>query len=192
MQYNKTAYFLLPLTGIQLKSIDKYLVNVYVGNDKYEQLNSGYNIFIEFENKLNDYTFVELVINIQQRKNYITKWDTVDGTLMYVLQVLPEFFTDYTKLIEGKYSKISESGKLVIVTSVPVTSDTKYIKSVLHPTDEVREVIVEWLTVKPEIETKHSLRVYHNDKNELKQAVKEIHSKINITKETRYEVQHNP
>ena len=84
MKYNKAAYFLLPLTGIQLRNIDKYLIDVYISSDKYEQLNTGYNLFIEFENKLKDYSFVELVINIQQRNNYITKWDTVDGMLSLI------------------------------------------------------------------------------------------------------------
>lgn len=188
MNYNKTAYFLLPLTAITLKSIDQYIVDVHVGTDKYEQLNSRYNVFIEFKNLTKDYNFVELIINLQQRNNFITKWNTIDDTLIYVFQVLPEFYTDCDKLLLGKYSKISEQAKLLIVTSIPTSNDTKYIKSVLNPTDKVREVIVEWLTVKPNIETKESLRRYEYDKNELKAVVKEIHSKIDVNKETKYEI----
>jgi hypothetical protein len=102
----KTSIFLLPMLGINHRSLPKSFFNAYITkNDELvlvfdkTQKDEKFNIFLEYSNDNNDYIKYE---------------EDVDEILMY-FDIPIEFSNDYHLFLQGAYSKFSEEYKNVLI-----------------------------------------------------------------------------
>jgi hypothetical protein len=140
---NKTSNFILPLVGYTFNFFKPFLYNAYVGDSciskKYPY---SVHILLKFSGN-RAYNSVETTLMKSDR--CLTSYDIHKGAyVMFVMQVEDKFKSDYSLLISGKYSEVSDDAKEAIVKGRAIVKDKNgkpshsLIKQILYKDRELK------------------------------------------------------
>jgi len=131
---NKTWDFLLPLVGIPLPDYFS-LYNVYLFDSEHNV--DKYNLFVCF--KWHGHKKFEDSLNIiRHNPQYRGEFSYQDGNyIVFILELLEEFKSEYDLFLEGKYSKFSDKAKEIICRH---RSSDSIIKSILNKCNSLKEM----------------------------------------------------
>lgn len=122
----KTTDFILPLLGRMKQWYGPWLINAYLGdcNVKSPVKNSIY-VLMKYSGK-NSYAEKETAI--LEHPNYIDSYDVYAGEfVMYIFELPEDLLEDYTLIMKGKYSEISDESKQLLLMGRGVKSPMPYI-----------------------------------------------------------------
>lgn len=161
----RTTLFLMPLIGVSETKImehhPKMFINAYIKNMVDKEI-------VVVLNKLDfpeeSTTFI-LLQNLNE--NFIECIEDDEEYLLYY-RVPQHFHEDFEKIIEGKYSKTTDSYKSVILNIYGVERNTKdhipYMHDCLYPDDTKRKLYANYLNVDvhliDEVSSRPRLREY--------------------------------
>lgn len=120
-----TYNFILPLFGKPHSFYSPYLKGAFIADATMRDYNTEGNIFLLIERK-NDYE--KLMVSLRGFETYLTEYDINDFEVMVVLRLSDNFKPDYFKFIDGKYSRMSDEAKaLILATSKPKGNNYKIL-----------------------------------------------------------------
>jgi hypothetical protein len=132
---NKAIYFVLPMLQLNKSSFgaDNFITCML---DK-----SGYIV-------VNTAKAVRVDNELYNSPNYVTDYETGNGSINYVFTVPDEYKTDIKLFTEGKYSQLSAKLKIEI-GKIPNISQR--VLSMLNPQEKDRQELADILGVKPDM-----------------------------------------
>ena len=112
----KTLDFIFPLIGYSKAELYPLLVNAYLGDvDLYDWDLTSPDVFILMRYR-GDLNWVELEKKFEKDKNFKTSYSLYDGKyIMFVFTIASKFTNDFKKVLNGKYSELSDPAKILIM-----------------------------------------------------------------------------
>ena len=142
--YNKTSNFILPLVGYSFNFFKPFLYDAYIHDSRISK-KYPYCVYILFKfSGDKNYAIVEktLLNNVKCKSQY----DIHEGAYsMFILECEKRFKKDYSLLVSGKYSEISEEAKNIIlqgrntVKNKKGKNETSIVHKVLHKDIELKK-----------------------------------------------------
>jgi hypothetical protein len=140
---NKTSNFILPLVGYTFSFFKPFLYNAYIG-DTCISKKYPYCVYILLKfSGHRSYNLIEK--SLLKDSKCKTSYDIHGGThVMFVVQVEDRYKSDYSLLISGKYSQVSDDAKEAIVKGRAIIKDKEgkpkpsLIKQILYKDEELK------------------------------------------------------
>lgn len=130
LELNKSIYFVLPMLG---RPLDYYynLLNTYLGdiNDKNNDIGYLYILLEDFDNRLLD------------TKGYIYVRKAPPHGVLYKFKIDYEYYDDYIKFIEGRYSEFSINYKNQLYKLLPKPFKNSIVYKVITKSKELKKII---------------------------------------------------
>lgn len=183
VKYTKTSTFIFPLLGIS-KSIftchvensfgqviqstrflncyllDSDLVNYEFNNDPY--------VYVVIKN-YRDIDFDAFQYKLMALSNYVEDYEK-ENFLIMVFKIPEKFMNEYTLILKGKYSELSNEVKLLIINHSYFSGKTLTLKHILQKSPKLKEV---WEN-----------RLKSSDIEKIDLGNQEVWSKIDLAKES--------
>ena len=145
-EYTKTTTFLFPLLGIPVLLFKtkkgSRLVNCFLNDVKISKYKENC-VFVVVDN-FQDVDFVKFEKELEAHSNFQTAYDILDGKYsVKVFKVLDEFAGDYSKFLDGKYSKFSEAAKDKVINSN--FKGENFLNHIFTKSPEARKILEESL-----------------------------------------------
>lgn len=124
----KTTEFILPLLGSMKQWYGPWFINAYLGDYsiKHSYPNS-ISVLMKYSGKNN---YAEKEEAMMGHENFIDSYDLIQGNfVMYIFRIPEEFLPDYNLIMKGKYSKISDAAKKLLLLGRGTKSPMPYILS---------------------------------------------------------------
>ena len=133
----KTVDFILPLTGYSKTELEPYLINAYLGDVSLSDwdLNSpDVFVLLKFSKHIHFYNLEKV---LEKHSMFNTSYSLLRGQyIMFVFTLESKFEKDLKKFKLGKYSKLSQPAKKLIMRNRSTNSP---MKSVLYKEESLRE-----------------------------------------------------
>lgn len=122
----KTTDFILPLLGRMKQWYGPWLINAYLGDCSIKSpVKNSIFVLMKYSGK-ND--FAEKEKAMLEHPNYIDSYDVHSGEfVMYIFQIPEDLLEDYSLIMQGKYSKISDESKELLVMGRSHKSPMPYV-----------------------------------------------------------------
>ncbi len=136
-EYNKSTIFLLPMLaeckGFLNTENRKLLVNIYYHTEEDLNYNKSFKnrIYCVFKNTP-EFNSDSNLNKLKQSSNYIGI-NRIDNYVIIIFKVPYTYLGDYLLFKKGKYSKISDKYKKILLDYYPSFKD--YLKNILYPSD---------------------------------------------------------
>lgn len=144
----RTTKFLMPLIGISEKSLDGYCLGMFI------------NAHIKNKEELLIYVILNKLDYPEESKDYVVLQHLNENFVEYleeeqeytlIYQLPKHFKEDYSKVLDGRYSKTSAPYKAVMTRVHGKYTDDKdhlcYVYEALNPTEKKRELLAKHLLV---------------------------------------------
>jgi len=148
--YTLTSTFVFPLLQIpksyfscDVKTMwgstimDNRFIDAFLWNTSISKYNDGLHISIVLNN-YRDVKFDEFNDLLQSHDSYVDNYE-IENTLIYVFKMPIEYLDDLALLIDGKYSKISEGAKSVILKNTFYSGDINTIPLIFTKAKKLKE-----------------------------------------------------
>lgn len=113
---NLSRNFLLPLLGKPYPWYGDALLGTFIGDDTQPELEETGRIFLLISlTRAGE----NLILNLRSQNNFVIDYKVNDFETMVVMQIPPEFKKDYLHFLNGKFSRMSEAAKKLILDSSP-------------------------------------------------------------------------
>lgn len=145
MKYTKTSVFLFPLLDIPISLFNKAngksrLVNCFLYDQKIKHYRENH-IFLVIDN-YQDVQFSEFEKKLENHDNFITSYDILKGKYsIKVFSIPKDKIEDYKLFLEGKYSKISDASKSLILNCE--FKSKGFLNMIFSKADEAKKAIEE-------------------------------------------------
>lgn len=144
----RTTLFLMPLIGISETTImqhhPKMFINAYIDNVEKEEV-------VLVLNKLDFLEESQTFILIQNLNENFIECREEDEEYLLFYKIPPHFSDDFKKILQGQYSKTSDSYKKIIINIYGSERNTKdhipYMHDCLYPDDLKRKLYAKYLNV---------------------------------------------
>lgn len=140
----KTTNFILPLLGLPISAYRPFLVNAYL--DSLEVRNdSEYSIqiMLRFYGSSSFVNIEKQILNMEGFQNSYTLYD--GKFIVYMVDIPEELKPDYDKILMGKYSRVSQKAKSLILEGRHSASS---MPKVLSKSPELRKYWEKKLSIK--------------------------------------------
>jgi hypothetical protein len=134
VNYNDVTNFILPLCGKMRAFYEPYLINAYTHDSE-----------LEYHESYEDSIFILMKFSGDRRFQNIEDSLSEDGCIyydieggsfvMFISKIRPCFIDDYKKILQGKYSEISDPAKRCILGSV---SKKSCIKDIFEKSEKIK------------------------------------------------------
>ena len=127
--YNITTIFALPLLGWQRKMLEPYLVNAYIKHEGVEHFQEDH-IFILLKEST-DKKYKKVEDTLIENKHHVSQYyvDNDNEYVMHVFKCPDIMLPDYKLFYEGKYSRMSNKAKDLVLASSKVGGITTKVLS---------------------------------------------------------------
>lgn len=144
----RTTLFLMPLIGVSETKIMEHHPKMFINAHIKDVVDKEIVVVLNKLDFPEDSTTFILLQNLNE--NFIECIEDDEEYLLYY-KVPQHFYEDFDKIIEGKYSKTSDSYKSIILNIYGVERNTKdhipYMHDCLYPDDLKRKLYAKYLNV---------------------------------------------
>jgi len=110
---NKAYSYIFPLIGNEIENMKVNLINVYIGDKEYPELNNHIFLLYRFSG---DLRFIKFEDEIAEHPLFVKSYDPDRLHVMKVFLVSEDLQIDYNTFLQSKYSQLSQSCKDKIVS----------------------------------------------------------------------------
>lgn len=143
-EYNKTSNFILPLVGYSFNFFKPFLYDAYIHDSRISR-KYPYCVYILLKFS-GDKSYATVEKTLLDNVRCKTQYDIHGGTyVMFVLECEKKFKKDYSLLVSGKYSEVSDEAKKLIllgrntIKGKDGKTEMSIVHKVLHKDEQLRK-----------------------------------------------------